>query len=163
MLQLSYIRDNREVTLAGLRKRHFAGAETAIDQVLTLDQQRRDTQRVLDETLARQNTLAKEIGQLMKAGQRADADAAKAATAALKTQSKELEAELTNLEAELQAVLVTIPNLPHASVPEGRSADDNEVVLEWGKKPVLFDGALPHWELIRKYTAQGGPITEAPR
>ena len=151
MLQLSYIRENKEITLAGLRKRNFADAESVVDQVIALDQQRRDTQRDLDDTLALSNTKAGQIGALMKAGDKAAAEAAKSETAGLKTRSKDLGDTLRQLETELQAVLVIIPNLPHSSVPEGRTADDNEVVLEHGTIPTLHDRAQPHWELIEKY------------
>jgi seryl-tRNA synthetase len=151
MLQLPLIRDNKETVLAGLRKRHFANAEAIIEQVLTIDQQRRDTQRDLDDTLAQSNSKAGQIGALMKAGDKAAAEAAKAETATLKIRSKELSDTLRQLETDLQAILVTIPNVPHSSVPEGRTADDNEVVLEHGEKPTLHEGAQPHWELIKKY------------
>lgn len=151
MLQLPFIRDNRETVLAGLYKRHFADAETAIEQVLTLDQQRRDTQRDLDDTLAQSNAKAGQIGALMKAGDKVAAEAAKSETATLKTRSKELGDALRQIEADLQALLVTIPNIPHSSVPEGRTADDNEVLLEHGEKPTLYKGAQPHWDLIKKY------------
>ena len=151
MLQVSFIRDNKETTLAGLHKRNFANAEAAVDQVLALDQQRRDIQRELDDTLAQSNAKAGQIGALMKAGDKAAADAAKVETAELKTRSKTLGDELRQTEADLQAVLVTIPNIPHSSVPAGRSAEDNEVVLENGEKPTLDTGAQPHWELIKKY------------
>ncbi|GAB3757887.1 serine--tRNA ligase [Spirosoma pomorum] len=151
MLQVPFIRENKEATLAGLRKKHFANAEAVIDQVLTLDQQRRDTQKELDEVLAQSNAKAKEIGALMKSGQKEAAEAAKTETATLKNRSKELDELLNQAEQQLQAVLVTIPNLPHSSVPEGRSADDNEVVLENGEKPTLHADAQPHWELIKKY------------
>ena len=151
MLQVSFIRDNKETTLAGLRKRNFANAEAAVDQVLALDQQRRDTQRELDDTLAQSNAKAGQIGALMKSGDKAAADAAKSETAELKTRSKTLGDELRQIETDLQAVLVTIPNIPHSSVPAGRSADDNEVVLENGEKPTLDASAQPHWELIKKY------------
>ena len=151
MLQLPFIRENKETVLTGLHKRHFANAEDTIDQVLNLDQQRRDTQRELDDVLAQSNAKAGQIGVLMKAGDKAAADAAKAETAELKTRSKDLGETLRQIEMALQAVLVTIPNIPHSSVPEGRSADDNEVVLENGEKPTLHEGAQPHWELIKKY------------
>ncbi|GAB4019543.1 serine--tRNA ligase [Spirosoma koreense] len=151
MLQIPFIRDNKEITLAGLRKRHFPDAETIIEQALTLDQQRRDTQRELDDTLAQSNAKAGQIGALMKAGDKAAAEAAKAETAVLKARSKELADTFRQLDSDLQAVLVTIPNIPHSSVPEGRTAEDNEVVLEQGEKPTLHDKAQPHWELIKKY------------
>ena len=151
MLQLSFIRENKETTLAGLRKRNFADAKSVVDKVIALDQQRRDTQRDLDDTLALSNTKAGQIGALMKAGDKTAAEATKSETADLKTRSKDLADALRQLETELQAVLVTIPNLPHVSVPEGRTADDNEVVLEHGTIPTLHDKAQPHWELIEKY------------
>ncbi|MFD2573688.1 serine--tRNA ligase [Spirosoma soli] len=151
MLQLPFIRENKDITLAGLRKRHFADAEAVIEQVLSLDQQRRDTQKELDDVLAQSNAKAKEIGALMKSGDKAAAEAAKAETAYLKNRSRELEEALRSVEQQLQDVLVTIPNIPHSSVPEGRTADDNEVVLEHGEKPTLYAGAQPHWELIEQY------------
>ena len=151
MLQLNFIRENKDTTLAGLRKKHFANAETVVDQVLVLDQQRRDTQRELDDVLSQSNAKAGQIGALMKAGDKAAAETAKVETADLKSRSKDLADTLRQVEADLQAVMVTIPNLPHSSVPEGRSADDNEVTLEHGEKPTLYDKAQPHWELIRKY------------
>lgn len=139
------------MTLAGLRKRNVANADAIVDQVITLDQQRRDTQRDLDDTLALSNTKAGQIGALMKAGDKTAAEAAKTETADLKTRSKTLADTLRQLEADLQNLLVTIPNLPHSSVPEGRTADDNEVVLEHGTIPTLHDKAQPHWELIETY------------
>ena len=151
MLQLSFIRENKETTVAGLRKRNFADADTIVDQVIALDQQRRDTQRDLDDKLALSNTKAGQIGALMKAGDKIAAEAAKTETADLKARSKNLADSLRQLETDLQAVLVTIPNLPHSSVPEGRTPEDNEVVLEQGTIPTLHDKAQPHWELIEKY------------
>ncbi len=152
MLQLTFIRDNKAATIAGLQKRYFANAEATIDEVLTLDQQRRDAQREFDEAQARANTIAKEIGALMKAGNREAAEAAKQETAALKTRIRNLDESFKTVDQQLQDLLLTIPNLPHASVPAGRSADDNEVVLEHGDKPALYDGAVPHWDLIKQYS-----------
>lgn len=151
MLQLPFLRENKETVLAGLRKRYFPNAEVAIEQVLIIDQQRRDTQRELDDVLAQSNAKAGQIGALMKAGNKAAAEAAKSETADLKVRSKDLADTLRQLEADQQAVLVTIPNIPHSSVPAGRSAEDNEVILEHGEKPTLPDKAQPHWELIKKY------------
>ncbi|GAB3268800.1 serine--tRNA ligase [Larkinella harenae] len=151
MLLLPFIRENKEATLAGLNKKRFANAEAIVEQVLALDQVRRDTQKELDDVLARSNAKAKEIGAFMKAGQKAEAEAAKSETAELKTRSKELEESLKFTEQQLQNVMVTLPNLPHSSVPEGRNAEDNEVVLQHGDIPTLAEGTLPHWELIKKY------------
>ncbi len=160
MLQLPFIRENKDAVLTGLHKRNFANAEVIIEQVLTLDQQRRDTQRDLDDTLAQSNAKAKEIGALMKSGDKAAAEAAKVETAELKARSKDLDEALKTAEQQLQDVLVTIPNVPHSSVPAGRTADDNEVVLEHGDKPTLHANAQPHWELIKKYGPDGGPLID---
>lgn len=151
MLYIPYLRENKEAAIQGLQKKHVPDASQAVEQVLSLDQRRRDTQTQLDGTLAQSNNLAKEIGALMKAGKKEEAEGAKRQTATLKTQARDLEEQMRQVEEELQRLLVTLPNLPHASVPEGRTADDNEVVLEHGTVPPLPAGALPHWELIKKY------------
>jgi len=160
MLQIPFIRENKAATLAGLRKRNFANAESAVDQLLALDQQRRDTQKELDDKLARANAIAKEIGALMKAGDKAGAEAAKTETSALKISTKELGETLVSLEEQVQSLLVTIPNLPHSSVPEGRTPDDNEVVLEHGQIPMLPEGAKPHWELIQGFGPGGTALID---
>jgi seryl-tRNA synthetase len=151
MLYIPYLRENKETVIKGLQKRNLPNASEAVEQVLSLDQRRRDTQTQLDSTLAQSNNMAKEIGALMKSGKKEEAEAAKAQTATLKTQAKDLEEQMRRAEEELQRLLVTLPNVPHTSVPEGRSADDNEVVLEHGQVPQLPADALPHWELIKKY------------
>ncbi|MCR6642095.1 MAG: serine--tRNA ligase [Sporocytophaga sp.] len=151
MLQIAFIRENKTEVVAGLKKKYFKDAESFVDKVIEIDQQRRDTQRLLDDILAQSNTKAKEIGQLMKAGQKDAAEEAKAVTADLKLKSKDLEDKLAVLEGELNDTLVKIPNLPHSSVPEGRTAEENLNVFEHGSTPSLYDGALPHWELIKKF------------
>ncbi|MBC7891429.1 MAG: serine--tRNA ligase [Sphingobacteriaceae bacterium] len=149
MLQLPFIRENRDLTIAGLRRKYVPNPDEVVEQLLSLDQRRRETQAELDATLAQQNTLAKQIGGLMKEGKREEAEGAKIETATLKTRSKELEETLQSAETKLQALLVTLPNLPHASVPEGRTPEDNVEVFSWGEKPTLPADALPHWELIK--------------
>lgn len=151
MLQIAFIRENKTEVIAGLKKKYFKDAEAFVDKVIEIDQQRRDTQRLLDDILAQSNTKAKEIGQLMKTGQKDAADEAKAVTADLKLKSKELEDKLEVLEGELNDTLVKLPNLPHSSVPEGRTPEENLNVFEHGITPALYDGALPHWELIKKF------------
>ncbi|MHA4737278.1 serine--tRNA ligase [Dyadobacter sp. MSC1_007] len=160
MLQTNFIRDNRELTIAGLTKKHFKDAEQAVDRIIELDSKRRQVQQDLDDVLAMSNNKAKEIGALMKAGQKAEAEAAKADTAALKEKSKALDEEHKVIEATLLEELVKLPNLPHESVPEGRTAEDNVNVLEAGLKPTLPAGALPHWELIRKLGKNQAPIID---
>lgn len=151
MLQISYIRENREHTIAGLERKYFKNAIETVDTILGLDKQRRDTQSELDATLAQSNTLAKQIGQLMKEGQKEAAEAAKAQTSTLKTRAKSLEESLKEVEEQLQSTLVLLPNLPHDSVPEGRTPEENVEFYHWGEKPVLNDHAKPHWELIEQY------------
>ncbi len=150
MLQTTYIRDNKETTIAGLQKKHFADAEMAVELIIKLDRLRRETQQELDQVLTESNAKAKEIGGLMKQGKKAEAEAAKAETTTLKERSKELDEQLKKTESELHDELVKLPNLPHESVPTGRTADDNVTVLEWADKPILPPNALPHWDLIKK-------------
>jgi seryl-tRNA synthetase len=151
MLQLNFIRENKDLTIAGLTKRGFKDPEAAVDQLIHLDQQRRETQAELDTTLAQSNALAKQIGGLMKEGKKEEAEAAKAQTAELKVKSRELEEQLRQAESVLQDELVKLPNLPHASVPEGRTPEENVEVYRWGTLPELPADAQPHWELIKKY------------
>jgi seryl-tRNA synthetase len=151
MLQIQQIKENKAATIEGLNRKYFKGAEEAIEQILGLDEKRRETQVELDNTLAKSNALAKEIGGLMKAGKKEEAEAAKTETGTLKVRSKELEETLKVLEADLYEVLVTLPNLPHVSVPAGKTPEENEVILECGVIPILPEGSVPHWDLIKKY------------
>ena len=151
MLQIAYIKDNRESVLAGLAKKNFKDAEAIVDNALELDKNRRNTQQELDNILAQSNEVAKQIGGLMKAGKREEAEAAKAQTGELKAKSKNLDEQLKQMASELQDVMWTIPNLPHESVPFGKSPEENEEIFNHGKIPVLHEGAKPHWELISDY------------
>jgi len=160
MLQPIFIRDNKDLTIAGLKKKHFKDAELAVDRIIELDQARRDTQNELDNVLAESNAKAREIGALMKSGEKDLADAAKADTVLLKERSKTLEEKHRDFETALLDELVKLPNLPHESVPEGRTAEDNVNILEQGAKPALFEGALPHWELIKKLGKNQAPIID---
>ncbi|WP_374165669.1 serine--tRNA ligase [Arcticibacter sp. MXS-1] len=150
MLQVSYIRENREKVLERLSVRNFKQPEL-VDEIIALDEERRQTQSQLDSTSAEANSAAKQIGELMRQGQKAQAEELKAKTPALKEKVKELGEKLASLEEDMQSKIVLLPNLPHSSVPAGVSAEDNEVVLENGAKPSLSDNALPHWELAAKY------------
>jgi len=151
MLQINFIRENRELTITGLERKYFKGATEAVDTILGLDKQRRDTQSELDATLAQSNALAKQIGQLMKEGRKEEAEAAKAQTSTLKIRAKSLEESLKEVEEQLQATLVLLPNLPHESVPPGRTPEENVEVYLWGEKPTLPETAKPHWDLIEQY------------
>ena len=151
MLQIQQIKENKATTIEGLKRKYFKDAEEIVEKVLVLDEKRRETQVELDTTLAKSNALAKEIGGLMKAGKKEEAETAKAETSTLKVRSKELEEVLKSTEAELYEVLVTLPNLPHSSVPAGKTPEENEVVLENGTIPTLPENVQPHWDLIKKY------------
>lgn len=151
MLQLNFIKENKDLTIAGLERKYFKNAAETVEQVLSLDQNRKDTQLELDNTLAQSNNLAKEIGGLMKEGKKEESEAIKGKTAELKTISKNLEEKLKELEVSLQEVLVTMPNLPHESVPAGRTPEENLNIFSQGEIPKLHADAQPHWELIKKY------------
>ena len=151
MLQVYFIRENKETVLEGLAKRNFANAATIIEQVLTADENRRATQVELDTTLAESNKLSKEIGTFFKSGEIQKTTILKEKTGQLKERSKELSDKLTLFSDELQTLLYQIPNIPHPSVKQGVSADDNEEIFKEGIIPDLGEHALPHWELAKKY------------
>ncbi|WOC41201.1 serine--tRNA ligase [Polaribacter sp. HL-MS24] len=151
MLQVHFIRENKQVVLDGLVKRNFANAETIVEQVLTADENRRKTQVLLDDTLAESNKLSKEIGTFFKTGEVQKATLLKEKTGQLKELSKELNERLTIFSEELQNVLYQIPNIPHTSVKPGTSEEDNEEIFQEGTIPVLPENALPHWELAKKH------------
>ncbi|TZF86177.1 serine--tRNA ligase (plasmid) [Pedobacter sp. BS3] len=150
MLQVNYIRENREKVLERLAVRNFKQPEL-VDELLQVDEKRRQVQTKLDAISAEANATAKQIGELMRKGEKQQAEQLKANSGAYKEQTKTLADELQQLEQQLQQIIVLLPNLPHSSVPKGISADDNEVALEHGDKPNLPENALPHWELAAKY------------
>ena len=151
MLQVQFIRDNKQTVLDGLAKRNFANAESTIEEVLTFDENRRSTQTSLDNVLAESNKISKEIGQLFKSGEAQKANLLKEKTTQLKEQSKEITEQLNSITAQLQDLLFQIPNIPHSSVKAGNSEDDNENIFSEGTIPDLGENALPHWELAKKY------------
>ncbi|MGV3686147.1 MAG: serine--tRNA ligase [Daejeonella sp.] len=150
MLQVSYIRENRDEVLSRLTVRNFKQPEL-VDQIIQLDDDRRQTQTQLDSISAEANAAAKKIGELMRQGLKQEADSLKQQTNAFKEQTKSLGDKLGAIEILLQNSLVLLPNLPHSSVPKGSTPDDNVVALEHGTIPQLPANALPHWELAAKY------------
>lgn len=150
MLTLPYLRENREAALAGLRKKHVADAEQALDRILDIDARRRSAQQESDALAAEANQQAKQIGELMKQGKKDEAEALRARVSEEKARMKELADSVTAYEQELQAALVQLPNIPSPNVPEGRTPEENVVAKEGGSIPTLPEGALPHWELIKK-------------
>lgn len=155
MLTIKQILDDKEAVIRGLEKKHFAGAAEAVEKVLEINNRRKATQTELDALLAQVNALSKSIGGLMKEGKKEEAEAAKQQVADIKEQAKALEAQMAEAAEQLKLQLYTIPNLPYAEVPEGRSAEDNVVVKTGG--PAVDETAapnpemLPHWDLAKKY------------
>ena len=150
MLQVSFLREQKERVVEGLKKRNFKNLEL-VDEAIQLNDLRKKTQLELDTQLSEINKISKEIGMLMKDGKKDEAEAAKSKTAQYKESSKELTNKLSEIEVSLQNVLYLIPNIPYEKVVAGVSADDNEVVYQSHEVHGLGEGAIPHWELAKKY------------
>ena len=151
MLQIATIRENKDDVINRLAIKNFPAKEL-IEQVLDIDAKRRSTQSELDNLLAAQNTLAKQIGELFKSGKQAEANDLKNKSTALKEESKIQSDRLAGFEQEMNEILVKIPNTPSPKVPSGKTPEDNEVVYKSVDiLPVLPDGSVPHWELASKY------------
>jgi len=150
MLQLYFIRDNKDYVIERLAIKNFDATEL-VEEIIRMDNDRRSTQKKLDDNLATSNQLSKEIGRLFKEGQREEAEEVRKASTDLKAVVKDLEQSLNQIEKTLNEKLVELPNLPHKSVKAGRSESDNEIVHEEGTLPVLPENAVPHWELASKY------------
>lgn len=151
MLQLGFIRENREYVIERLGVKHFKDAEQIIDNVISQDNKRRNTQTELDKVKAEANSIAKQVGMLYKQGQKEQAEEMKKQSATCKEKEKELSELLVQTESEIRSLLLTIPNLPNKDVPLGKTAEDNVVVLQKGEMPVLPENAKPHWELCSEY------------
>ncbi len=150
MLQINYIRQNRELVLKKLEVKNF-GEPQLIDALISLDEQKRKIQTEQEEKLARRNAASKEIGMLMGKGLKDEAEQKKAEVSALKSAIESLDLQLSSAESGILDMLVRVPNLPSELVPAGKTPEDNAVVREGGQKPGLPATALPHWELIKKY------------
>lgn len=150
MLQIAFIRENQEKVIKALAKRNF-DAKATVTEVVQLDEKRRSTQVELDNILSESNKLSKDIGDLMKSGEKSKAAILKEKTVLLKEKSKGLVEKADTLANELLEKLYTLPNLPAAIVPEGKTPEENVTVFQEGAIPVLHEGAQPHWELVKKY------------
>jgi seryl-tRNA synthetase len=150
MLQVNMIRQETEKVKEKLLQRNFSAIDI-VDTVIALDDERKNTQLRFDTTQAKINAASKEIGKLMGQGNREEAEQIKQNVAHWKTDVTDINAKLMVIEKELHDTLIQLPNLPHESVPKGKSAEDNEVVTEVGNKPQLIADALPHWDLIKQY------------
>lgn len=151
MLQVAFIRENKEAVLIGLAKRNFKNAEAIIDEVITADETRRASQALLDNVLSESNKLSKDIGMLFKSGERQKATLLKEKTVQLKEESKQLTEKLQEAGEKVTELLYQIPNIPNVLVPAGNSEDDNQNIFSEGDIPTLHKDAIPHWELAKKY------------
>lgn len=150
MLTLALIKDNPEDVIKRLAVKHFDGREM-IEKILELDKQRRAAQTQFDNNACSLKQLASQIGALMKEGKKDEAEKVKNEVANLKNSNKEIEDSLKAAENEITQILLNIPNVPCAMVPEGRTAEDNVVEKTGGEFPSLGEDALPHWDLCKKY------------
>ena len=150
MLQVNFLRENKERVLEGLKKRSFKELDL-VDAAINADDERKKLQFELDSQLSEINKISKEIGILMKDGKKEEAEAAKSKTSQYKESSKELQSQLNDAEKVLTNILYQIPNVPYEKVVAGVSADDNEIIYESTTVEGLGEGAIPHWELAKKY------------
>jgi len=150
MLQVNFIKANREAVLKGLTKKYFADT-SLVDTIIFLDDERKKLQTEFEERQSKINSFSKEIGQLMAKGEKGLAEEKKLEVAGLKSFLQPVNEKLTEIETKLQDSLIKLPNLPHTSVPEGKTPEENEIVREGGEKPTLPENALPHWDLAKKY------------
>lgn len=150
MLTLKEINDNRDEIIRKLARRNFDAANI-LDRIIELDETRRNSQTILDGKLSEINSLSKSIGNMMREGKKDEAEAIKTQVSELKETNKDIESNLKQAENDIHDLLVTIPNIPHDSVPEGKSAEDNLVERSGGENPELHEGAMPHWDLAKKY------------
>ncbi|NBO48634.1 MAG: serine--tRNA ligase [Chitinophagia bacterium] len=150
MLQLSFIRSNKEKVIAGLQKKHFQDVQL-VDALIGLDDQRKKLQSQSDDLLAKRNTASKSIGALLAQGKKDEAEESKSVVASLKEKIDALVTELANVEETLTQQLLKLPNLPNEIVPVGKAAEDNEVITQSPSLPTLYEGAKAHWDLITEY------------
>jgi seryl-tRNA synthetase len=150
MLQIAVIRENQEKVITALAKKRM-DARAIVEEIIQLDENRRSTQVALDNTLAESNKLSKDIGELMKNGEKAKAEILKLKTVSLREQGKEFSEKLEVYANELTEKMYLLPNMPADIVPEGKTPEENLNVFEEGAVPTLHEGALPHWELVKKY------------
>ena len=150
MLHVNFIKANREEVLKGLKKKHFSEI-SLVDKIISLDDERKKLQYELDELQSKINTASKEIGQLMSTDKKELAEEKKLEVAEFKISLQPLNENLSSVEKQLHSDLIKLPNLPHSTVPAGKTPEDNEIVREGGQKPALYKNAVPHWELAKKY------------
>jgi seryl-tRNA synthetase len=150
MLQLATIRNNTELVKERLAIKNFKEINL-VDEIIALDDERKKFTFQFDETKAKINSASKEIGMLMSKGQKEEAESKKKEVEGFKNDLGPTQKKLDEVEKQLNDLLVRLPNLPSEKVPKGTTPEDNEIVRSGGSKPALFKGAVPHWELAKKY------------
>jgi seryl-tRNA synthetase len=150
MLNITLLREQPSTVIDRLKVKNFDSAEI-VNRVLDLDRRRRELQTEGDALQAELNSLAREIGSMMKEGRKEEAEVAKKGIGAMKEKQKQLAETLVQISEEMQNELIRLPNLPHPMVAPGKSAEDNVIVRSGGDLPVLQNDAVPHWDLIKKY------------
>src|SRR5687767_10016981 len=150
MLQLNFIKNNKEHVIARLAVKHFKEPEL-VDKIIELDDERKKLQFEYDEIQSKVNMASREIGQLLATGNTNEAAKKKQQVSEFKNTLQPINEKLVQVEKKLHDELIKLPNLPHASVPEGKTPEENLLIKEHGNKPVLQAGAIPHWELAIKY------------
>lgn len=150
MLTLRFIQENRDLVIEKLAVKNFQ-ATSIVDEIIQIDNYRKDTQKNLDNTLAELNDFSKKIGMLYKEGRNEDAESAKLKSSELKDESQKLGHKLKEVEAHLHELLVKLPNIPHETVKQGKSEEDNEVIRSFGELSQNLENGMPHWELAKKY------------
>lgn len=150
MLPIAFVRENQEKVIQALAKKHF-DAKAIVEEVVLLDENRRATQVEMDTLLSESNKLSKDIGEMMKNGEKAKAEILKEKTIQIKEKTKELSEKLEAFANDLQQKMYLLPNIPADIVPEGKTPEENLTVHQEGEVPQLHEGALPHWELVKKY------------
>jgi len=153
MLELQILRDQKERVIEGFKKRGFTPERLMlVDQVIGLDDMRKEVQTQLDSLLNERNTLSDEIGNLFKTGKAGEANLLKSKVASIKESADAMDQRLQSIRSELDSILVTLPNVPHESVPDGRTPEDNKVHKAWPSTlPKLPESSMPHWDLAEKY------------
>ena len=150
MLQVTYLRQHTQLAKDKLAIKHFSNLDL-VDQVIAVDDQRKRLQASFDELQSKVNAASKEIGNHMAKGEKEQAEVIKQNVGAWKLALDPLKIEMTEVEQQLQNLIVQLPNLPHDLVPKGKTPEENELVKEAGTTPVLPTGAMAHWDLIKKY------------
>ena len=151
MLQVTDIREKKEQVVEGLKKRNFLNPEKKIDVILDLDDERKRLKKELDTILKENNEKSKAIAILIKSGNTAQIEKLKEENNEIKNKSKKISEELIGIEKKLNESLYEIPNIPHKTVPQGKSSEDNEIIFQSKELPVLEKNAKPHWEIIKEY------------